>query len=37
MTEQVTTSEAIMKAVADATRIAIQTMVETQAQRSESQ
>ena len=37
MAEQVITSEAIMKAVADATRIMIQMMVEMQAQRSDSQ
>ena len=37
MAEQVTTSEAIAKDVADATRIAIQTMAETQVQKSESQ
>ena len=37
MAEQVTTSEAIMNAVAEATRIVIQTMAEMQVQRSESQ
>ena len=37
MAEQVIMSEAIMKAVAEATRIAIQIMVEMQAQRSESE
>ena len=37
MVEQVITSEAIAKAVAEATRIAIQTMAEMQVQRSENQ
>ena len=37
MAEQVITSEAIMKAVAEATKIMIQTMAEMQAQRSENQ
>ena len=37
MAEQVLMSEAIMNAVAEATRIAIQAMAEMQAQRSESQ
>ena len=37
MAEQVITSGAIMKAVAEATRIVIQTMAEIQVQRSESQ
>ena len=37
MAEQVITSEAITRAVADTMRIMIQTMVETQAQTSESQ
>ena len=37
MAEQVITSEAIMKAVTEGTRIMIQTMAEMQAQRSESQ
>ena len=36
MAEQVIMSEAITKGVAEATRIVIQTMAETQAQRSES-
>ena len=37
MAEQVITSEAIVKAVVETTRIAIQTMAEMQAQRSENQ
>ena len=37
MAEQLITSEAIAKAVAEATRIVIQTMAEMQVQRSESQ
>ena len=37
MAEQVITSEVIMKAVAEATRIMIQTMAEMQVQRSENQ
>ena len=37
MADQAVMSEAIMKAVAEVTRIMIQTMVETQTQRSESQ
>ena len=37
MAEQLVMSEAIAKAVAEASRIAIQTMAEMQAQRSESQ
>ena len=37
MADQAVMSEAIMKAVAEVTRIAIQTMVKTKTQRSESQ
>ena len=37
MAEQVITSEAIIKAVAEASRIMIQTMAEMRVQRSETQ
>ena len=37
MAEQVITSEAIAKAVTEATRIVIQTMAQMQVQRSENQ